>query len=129
MATLLRAIVAVFFQEDLFHAGVSSDGFPLIGNRFSIIAETASGHRFAHPRTFCSGKLIEEDTEDGFLVYWQQDIDADRLLAESFVKRVEEVLLPGSSLGDSWVPVQGRYGSPGWSEEEEIAREREEDFA
>jgi hypothetical protein len=124
---LLHKVVEVFVMDWLFEAGRSlDDGSLIVGRRFYVVAQTPSGHRFAHCRSFCSGRL-EEDYAELYQSY-TQDWRKDEADAQAYADEVQAYVDAGGKLDlDYWNPIQGAYGTRGWDEAEELALEREEE--
>lgn len=130
MLNLLTDVTTIDIREDHYAAGRNEDGEVVHGSVFALVAQTPDGFRFELDRRFSTNTRQEwESDEDGSYPYWTSDQDAGPR-AEALAERIQRHLLDGGGLDAAhWSPIQGCYGSAGWSELGELAVEAREAHA
>jgi hypothetical protein len=100
----------VYIGSDIYLGAWTEDGDRREELAFFAVCEDASGRRFRSTLSWRSGELGREVAE---------------ARAEAFEARARAALAVGAdpSRSPKWVRTQGRYGSVGWSEREELRAE------
>lgn len=95
--------------SDLFEAGKTEEGFPIVGELYYVIVENDKGRRFRHFHNFKG--INVEFVEDG-LVAISDLRDAAVSHALDLMHRVNAALAKGMKLDDElWAEIDPVYGS------------------
>ena len=122
----MKKLIGASVTSDLYVAGKTEDGVDFTAERYFVIAEYSNGERICHS-TFYNGCNPVQDDEDG---YWHfGDIREEaRALADKLAQRVDQAIKDGLALNmDYWNPTRPVYGSPAYSEADQVQWEREQD--
>ena len=106
----MNATYTAYVASDLYQAGFSCDGHPIIAECFYVLIEDAAGRRFRHNATFNgTEEVVCDETGDSCFPDLRQEASAkaDRLAA-----RVNAALAAGNKLDAAfWDEVDPAYGS------------------
>jgi len=95
--------------SDLFEAGVTEEGFPIIGPLYYVIIENAKGRRFRH---FMNFKGIRVDADEYGMVYASNVHNEAIVKVLDLAKKVNEALVMGLKLDEErWTEIDPAYGS------------------
>lgn len=115
-------------RDDLVDLGRDEDGSVVVGRTLYVIAEDASGRRFAHDRSFMDH--VRAVDEDGFRFWARREVGAAEAEADRLLARIEAAVAAGRDLDfGHWNEVDPAYGSAAYQEADAVgyfaARERQ----
>jgi len=119
-------IAHVQVGSDLYPAGITEDGEEYLAESYYVEVESHRGERWQHERTYAGCRVDQDEWGIGF----ENIRDEAKAQAEHLAERVRKRLAQGGSLDmNHWHSARPAYGSPAYSNEDELrleAREEEE---